>query len=180
MTTYFGLCDSAGNPTNTDANNTGGTEVDWNGTQTFTCPGSGSQTITEITADVHQGVGGAYNIRCAVYDSTGATRIAQGAAAVAVVGASDTWQGHVGQANISPNPATLTGGTNYILAVAANGDLTSAHTKNGTTGIGKFDGTDETGGFPASLPAGSTAGAVFAVRVGLADAGDVLMAQVCL
>src|SRR5258706_9798599 len=118
MATYFGLCDSSGNPSAAAAANSGGAETDWNGTQTYTCPGSGTQTIVEISADVKNVTN--YNIRLAVYDTSG-TLIAQGTAAVAVTGAADSWQGHLAQANITPNPATLTGGGNYLVVVITTG-----------------------------------------------------------
>ncbi len=175
--TYFGLCDAAGNPTGAAAANTGGAETDWNSNQVYTCPGSGTQVIQEISADVKNVTN--YNIRLAVYNVSGTTLIAQGTAAVAVVGASDSWQGHLVAANITPNPANLTGGTNYIIAITSSGDTQTNHAVTG--GTDKFDATDNTGGFPANLPAGSAASALLPVRVGVQTAsGDTLMAQACM
>lgn len=170
MATYFGLCDSAGNPSGAAAANTGGAETDWNGTQAYTCPGSGSQTIVEISADVKNVTN--YNIRLAIYDTAGTTLIAQGTAAVAVSGAADSWQGHLTQANITPNPASLTGGTNYLIVVSASGDMQTNHALSGASGIGQFAAADETAGYPASLPAGTGVSIVFPVRVGVSAAGD--------
>src|SRR5260370_29470690 len=113
-TTYFGLCDSAGNPTGAAASNTGGAETDWNDSGTvWTCPGSGTQVVQEITADVKNVTN--YNIRLAIFNTAGTTKIAEGTAAVAVTGAADSWQGHIGQGNITPHPANLVVGTNYII-----------------------------------------------------------------
>src|SRR5256885_12460690 len=128
MTTYFGLCDSAGNPSNSTAGNTGAAETDWNQAIIYTCPGSGTQVIQEITADLKNVTN--YNIRLAVFDTAGTTKLAEGTAAVAVVGASDSWHGHIGQANITPNPANLTGGTNYIIALTSSGDSQTNHASN--------------------------------------------------
>src|SRR5258708_5241735 len=164
-TTYFGLCDSAGNPTGAAAGNTGGAETDWNGTQTYTCPGSGSQTIVEISADLKNVTN--YNVRLAIYNTAGMTLIAQGTAAVAVSGAADSWQGHIGQANITPNPVTLTGGTNYLIVVSASGDMQTDHAVTGASGVGVFASVDETAGYPANLPASSNTTLLFPVRVGV-------------
>jgi hypothetical protein len=180
MTTYFGLCDSAGNPTGSATDSTGGgTATLWNNTavDVFTCPGSGSQTVNEITADLNI-TGAAANALCAIYSSDGATVIAQGAAAVTIVGATDTWQGHVGQANITPNPATLTGGTSYILAVTCSaGSIGTTH-GDATTNSAKFDTVDRTAGFSGALPAGTTSQPAWPVRAGVvAASSDTLQAQ---
>jgi hypothetical protein len=174
MTTYFGLCDSSGVATGSASDNNGGNAATvWNNTavKVFTCPGSGSQTINEITSDLKL-ISGTDNVRCAVYSSDGSTLIAQGSAAVALSGASDSWQGHIGQANITPNPATLTGGTSYILVVSTNGTSGTAGTDHAdsTANSMKFDTTDRTTGYSGALPAGTTANPIWPVRVGLADA----------
>lgn len=171
-TTYFGLCDSAGNPTGSATDSTGGGAASlWNNTavDAFTCPGSGSQTVNEITADINISTG-AVNMRCAIYSSDGLTLIAQGAAAVAISGAADSWQGHIGQANITPNPATLTGGTSYILVVTVSAGGGTTHA-DATANSAKFDLVDRTGGFPASLPAGTVGSPAWPVRVGVVATG---------
>lgn len=180
MTTYFGLCDSAGNPTGSATDSSGGSAASlWNNTavDVFTCPGSGSQTVNEITADINIASSGA-NVRCAIYDSTGATLIAQGSAAIAISGTVDSWQGHIGQANITPNPATLTGGTSYILIVSnsAGGAVGTTH-GDVTTNSAKFDLTDRTGGYSGALPAGTISNPLWPVRVGIISATDTLQAQ---
>lgn len=168
MSTFFGLCDAAGVATGAASDNNGGSGVRvWNNTavEVFTCPGAGSQNIAEISADVHLSSGSA-NIRCAIYSSDGNTLIAQGTAAVALSGATDAWQGHVGAANITPNPATLTGGTSYILVASASGGSGTTATDHGdaTANSLKFDGTDSTGGYGATLPAGTTGSPMWPVR----------------
>ena len=165
MATYFGLCDSSGNPTGAAGLNTGAAETDWNVNQIYTCPGSGTQVIQEITCDCKNVTN--YNIRLAVYNTAGTTLIAQGTAAVAVTGATDSWQGHIGQANITPNPANLTGGTNYLIVVSGSGDIQTNHAVSGASGDGSFAAVDETGGYPASLPAGTATTGLFPVRVGV-------------
>lgn len=154
MPTYFGLCDSAGNPSYSVTDNTGGSYYIWSlGTEAeFTCPGSGNQVIKELSAMVHVN-SVSVNMRCAIYSADGSTLIAQGAAEVAVAGASDTWQGHLTQASITPNPATVVGGTKYILSCAFSRDAGTSHC-NGNN-VGKYASGDKTGGFTAPLPAGS-------------------------
>lgn len=172
MTTFFGACDAAGNPTGATSSGTGSAETDWNNTQVFTCPGSGPQTVSELSAFIK--VVGAYNFRLAIYDAAGTTLLAQGTAAVAASGAADNWQGHLTQANITPNPVTLTGGTNYILAITSNGDIESDHWITGASGVGRFVGTDFTAGFTnGSLGSPSAATLVPPIRVGLAATSSV-------
>lgn len=168
MTTFFGACTSSGTATGTTASGTGGAETDWNNSTTFICPGTGSQTVTEITAFIKNVT--AYNFRLAIYSSTQTTLIAQGTSAVAATGANDNWQGHVGQASITPNPTTLTGGMGYVLAITSNGDTESDHWLSGASGFGRFVSTDFTGGFTnGSLGSPSAATLVPPIRVGLAD-----------
>lgn len=173
MTTYFGLCDSAGNPTGAASDNNGGSGVSvWNNisVKTFTCSGTGAQTVTEISSDVHLSSGSA-NGRCAIYSNDGSTLIAQGAAAFALAGAADTWQGHVGQGNITPNPATLTGGTSYVLIASFSGGSGTTNTDHAdaTANSLSFDGTDRSTGYSGALPAGTQGSPLWPVRVGLAD-----------
>jgi len=174
MATFFGLCDASGNPTGSASDNNGGSGVSvWNNTavEVFTCPGAGSQTLSEISADVHLSSGTA-NIRCAVYSSDGSTLIAQGTAAVALSGAVDSWQGHTSQATITPNPATLTGGTTYILIASASGGsgTTATDHADSTANSLKFDGTDRTGGYAGALPAGTTGNPMWPVRAAVTAA----------
>lgn len=169
MTTYFGACDAAGNPTGATSSGTGSAETDWNNTTTFTCPGSGAQTVTEISAFIK--VVGAYNFRLAIFNAAQNSLIAQGTGAIAASGAADNWQGHMNQAAITPNPVTLTGGTTYTLAITGSGDIESDHWLTGASGTGRFVGTDFTAGFTnGSLGSPSAATLVPPVRVGLQDA----------
>jgi len=166
--TYFGLCDSAGNPTKSTSGNTGAAETDWNNAITFTCPGTGTQVVQEISADVKNVTN--YNIRLAVFNTAGTTKFAEGTAAVAVTGATDSWQGHMTAANITPNPANLTGGTNYVIAITSSGDTQSDHCSNVGGTDGNFNASDLTGGFGATLPSATASSLVFPVRVGVVAA----------
>ena len=164
--TFFGACDAAGNPTGATSSGTGGAETDWNNTTTFTCPGSGTQQVQEISAFIKRVT--AYNFRLAIFDAAQTTLLAQGTAAVAAAGASDNWQGHLTASNITPNPANLTGGTTYTLAITSSGDTESDHWLTGASGTGRFVSTDFTAGFTnASLGSPSAATLVPPVRVGV-------------
>jgi len=156
MSSYFGLCDAAGDPTEATALTNAAAGVVWignnPGTHVFTCPGAGNQTVTELSAMVHKDAG-APNLRLAVYNTAGNVKLCEGAAQVAIAGAADAWQGHMAQANISPNPVTLVGGTAYLIVVGF--DATTAATTHGdasnTSGVYGLD--DYTGGYPAALAA---------------------------
>jgi len=137
MATFFGLCDSSGNATGTLSTNTLTAETDFNfSSVAFLCPGSGTQVVSEITAMVHLNT--AYNIRCAIYNSSQTVLIAQGTAGVAVAGSSDSWQGHTSATLVTPNPTNLTGGTNYVLVVSGDGDTQTLHGSTVVSGQSEF------------------------------------------
>ena len=147
---YFGLCDSSGNPTQSSSDSATGPASEWNNNTylTFTCPGSGTQNILELSAMVHVG-SGSPNIRLAVYSSDYSTLIAQGTSEVVASGASDSWQGHMTAASVGN--ATLTGGTVYILVVSFDsGNLNTDHA-HADTSYGYYNVTDFTGGYSGSL-----------------------------
>ena len=175
MATFFGLCDSAGNPTGAASDNDGGTTVSvWNNiaVKTFQCPGTGTQVVKEISADIKL-ISGSSNMRCAIFSNDSGTLIAQGNSAVAVAGAADSWQGHLTQASITPNPATLTGGTNYVLVVSVSagpGTVGTDHADS-TANSFKFDNVDRSGGYGATLPAGTAGNPIWPVRVSVEQLG---------
>lgn len=164
--TYFGLVTSDGTITgdNTDDNTGTSAVAYWNGTQVWTCPGTGNQTVKEIS--VYAKYKGASNVLIGIYSEDGLTKIAEGTAQVAVVGASYSWQGHMTQASITPNPVNLVGGTNYKIFAAADGDH-YMRAKSGASGIGRYKLTDYTAGLPAAIPTSSANTLVQALRVGV-------------
>jgi hypothetical protein len=117
--TYFGLCDPSGNPSHSgeDSNSGAGFAYFFNNPtyHTFTCPGSGSMVLKELSVMMR---GSSANARCAVFSADRSTLIAQGASAVAISGSIDSWQGHLSQSAITPNPVSLVGGSTYVLVVA--------------------------------------------------------------
>lgn len=121
----------------------------------FTCPGSGNQIVKELSAYLYYGT--AANVRLAIYNSAGNSLICQGTAKVNCAEASKTWQGHMTQESITPNPATLTGGTDYILIF----NIDATHNCRSDTDAGQTlqspadpDLTYYDDGFPASIPIG--------------------------
>ncbi len=148
MPTYFGNTDTSG-----ISDITMGTCVDWNGSQVFTCPGSGNQTIKELSAYVKKDTNGG-NMRMAVYSLDGSTKIVEGTAEVAVTDTNYGWVGHLIQSDMTPNPATLVGGTDYKIAITSDGGSNNMLIgyKAGASGVCVYRGYDYTGGFPATLP----------------------------
>lgn len=161
MTTYFGL-----DPTGS-SDNSGGNASIWNISLVLTCPGVGDQEIQELSAYVDNNGAGTPHIRVAIYSADGATRIAQGAAEVTAPGVR-AWTGHLTPADITPNPATLVGGTSYVLVVTMDGDVGS---EKSTGTDGNYDLVDYTGGFPATWTIGVAGGSSWCVRCGVDPAG---------
>ena len=153
----------------------------------FTCPGSGSQNIQELSVFCHAN-GTNAQVRLGIYNSTGTTLIAEGTSAVALTGSSLAWQGHMSQAAVKAaggaSPGVLVGGTNYILAAAfstANGNGVLGMTTGGTSDNYKLQ--DSSGGMPASLPSpDGAAGYRSAIRASVdpAAAPADLMGQICM
>jgi hypothetical protein len=147
---YFGYPASGADPsTPSYDSNEGGTY--WiNKNLTFTCPGSGTQTVKELSCYCKYAVSASSSIRLAVYTSDRATLICQGSAAVLIDQAAAGWYGHLTQASITPNPATLTGGTAYVIAVSVDTGYCDLAYEAGNSGDEGYGTTDYTGGFPAT------------------------------
>lgn len=137
----------------------------------YTCPGSGSRTVEELTAYIKQGLG-ASNFRLALY-TTALARVCQGAAELQPTG-SYGWQGHIGQANISPNPVTITGGVQYFIAITYDGSGSAYQTiylEIGASGDASYINTDYTAGFPDPLGAGTDTTPKYNLRCGVQEVG---------
>lgn len=165
---YFGECNSSGDPTgsasNSDTSRTYGTA--------YTCPGTGSRTVLELSAYMSQLAAGG-NIRLGIYTANGATLLAQGTS-VANLDGTEAWRGHMTQDALSVNPLTLTGGTQYLLVVTIDGSYGAATTKGRTAGanVSYRDTTDRTGGLPASLSAPDDSTWVYPIRCKLGVASQ--------
>ena len=134
----------------------------------FTCPGSGNQQVTELSFHGYL-VAGAPNIRLALYNTSDAL-LCQGSAEVPVAGASGSWQGHIGAANITPNPCIITGGVQYDIAVSWDCDASNtlrAYYVVGSSGDYTYLAVDYTGGFPDPLADATDGGSRWAIRCGV-------------
>lgn len=172
---YFGACDIDGFDTDTDSHDTtGGAVAVWNGSQTWTCPGSGSRTVKKLEALVSAQDGVTGHIRLAIF--VGTTKVCAGTAEITIVGRGGesgvdgtpyTWQGHTDSDLTWYNGYTsLTGGTNYVLFMAADANVLM-RAKAGSSGIAKYDVTDYTGTMPTTLPTGTANTYLQSIRVGL-------------
>ena len=182
MPSYFGQQTQ----TFTDAVNSGG--ILYETVATFACPGSGNQNIQELSAYIDRNAV-TVSIRLGVYDSTGATLIAEGTAAQALAGAGLAWQGHMTQADVKAaggvSPGVLVGGVSYILGLAfgsAGGSANLGYTTGGSADNYKV--TDYTGGMPEPLPTpDGSAGYRSCVRCGVDPAAPPvtnIMGQICM
>ena len=158
-------------------NNTDGTtstsitdRIYWNNAELsgFTCPGSGSQSVLEL--GVRCSASGAANIRLAIY-STAGNLLMQGNAEMA---APDTagWISHTSFVDYAGDPIispTLTGGTNYILALTTDDEI-AVRRDAGVTGDWHWYSGDETGGFAATLHSANDTSGLYCVRCGVEPA----------
>ena len=120
----------------------------------FTCPGSGNQVVKELSIYAKSAGGTPGNIQVAIFDSSH-NLLGQGVAEVTVDSTIAAWVGHLTQADITPNPLTIVGGTQYDLAFAQDSNDVQYNYTTGSAGDYTYGTTDYTGGFPATLNDGS-------------------------
>ena len=90
--------------------------TDGNKNQVFTCPGVGSVQVLELSLFSRTTVDTVGQIfRLAIYSEDRSTLICEGSSIITVSSDVAAWNGHVGAANLVPNPVSLVGGTNYTL-----------------------------------------------------------------
>jgi hypothetical protein len=147
----------------------------WYWGTSFTCPGSGSVLINELSADVKL-ISGSGNIRIGIYDTSG-DLVAQGTAEVAVTGSSYSWQGHMTAA--ACGNVSLTGGQSYKLALAndepAYGPSVGIrYLADQPSGYIRYKQlTDYTGGLPATIGlTDNTWGGCWNIRCGVETGGS--------
>ena len=162
MSAYFGACDSAGVASGSGSNN----DISLCFWHTYTCPGSGSQTLQTLGAYCHKESGGNSSVRVGIYNSAGTTLIAQTSGMVMTV--DDTVDSWLEEA-VS---ATLTGGTDYIIAWAAHPGVSvyCGHVDE-TRSYADLKAIDYSAGLPSSLPAPDGAYRMYAVRAKVEAAG---------
>jgi hypothetical protein len=168
MPTYFGQCDSSGNAIGSaDDSSFGVAILLWYASKTFVCPGSGPQVISDLSGYVRNTAGSPL-IRVGIYSVAGAL-IASGSSQVAVSSGSYAWVGHQTATAISPNPATLTGGTAYRLALYfdSTGTCDIQAQPGGSSGDTGYDGNSYATALPGTLPAGTSFADWFVIRCGV-------------
>lgn len=171
MLTYFGVCDSDGDTIGNTSDNNSGDIIFWNdgNSLVFTCPGTGNQVVKEISAHILASDVGSL-VRCAIYSADGNTKICEGSAG-ASIGLTGAWCGHLTQADITPNPTTLVGGTTYRITFAQQGNGNGVYTETAVSGGGLYKWVDYvTGGWPSALPAQDGTGYMWPVRCGVESA----------
>jgi hypothetical protein len=160
LATYFG------NQTESNTTAIGAVVMIWMPyTGSFTCPGSGNQVVKELSSKV----GTTGNIRLCIYNAGSPfAKKVEGTGEVAVSGGTTTWQGHMTQASMTPNPATLTGGANYILAMASDNSSTVISYNASPTYDTDLNFADYTGGLPSAPPSSDgQSGSDFLIRCGV-------------
>lgn len=153
MATHFGADDST--PDNIDFLASRGYSY-WRSSG-YTCPGSGNQTVKELsTYCVLQS--GSANIRLAIYSGT--TLVGYGTDQVPTTTTAG-WQGHLSEATVQAvggGSCTLTGGSTYILVLSDDQAalyLYYGYNNSVTNGV-TLHSAEWTGGFPSTLPSPDT------------------------
>ena len=177
MPTYFGQCDSSGNPSG-DTDDYLNIHWECYTGKSFVCPGSGTQTVKDLSGYVKINAS-TPNIRLVIYDNAG-NKVCEGSGQVALSGASYSWQGHLTQASITPNPTTLTGGASYRIGICSDANQTGIYAQSGgSSSDSDYGAVDYTGGWPATIPGNE--GSVYwqCLRVGV-DAATATIDQLAV
>jgi hypothetical protein len=133
----------------------------------YACPGSGNQTVVELSF-----LYGSGKLLIGIYNSSGTTLICSGTASVSVTGSSLSWQGHLGAANITPNPATLVGGTSYLIVAAYGGSISIHYGYDSPGGNPAWYSNADytTSGLPASISPTGNNSELVCIRCGVTPA----------
>jgi hypothetical protein len=125
----------------------------------LTCPGTGKQSVKSLDAYVVNN-GDPANIRLALYTPDG-TFVCQGASQVSVTAVAYDWAwfGHTTFVDAAGGPISdpqIDGGSDYLIAVSADGPIISYRISSCASG-GMMKDLDSTPGFPSPLGTGYTA-----------------------
>ncbi len=131
----------------------------------YTCPGTGSQKVVNLSVWAKTRSAPHGNIRLALYDS-GGNLVIQGAAEVLVDSADAAWVGHDFDGSV-----TITGGSSYYIGFTEDSLLTFIHCAypGGTQCYGDY--VDYTGGFPDPWDISATETLLISVRCGVEAVG---------
>lgn len=165
---YFGRCNEDGSLlSGYGADFYGDTSGYYNMGVTFTCPGDGDMTVVSLGLYCRMKSGESTgDFRIAIYDAGTETQdlLCQGTAAVTPTTTAG-WFEHV-----AVSECTLTGGTDYHLYFSRDSANIEAAYKVGSAGDYGSNGTDRTGGFPATYYFDGSSSINYAVRCGVEGA----------
>lgn len=165
--TYFGECDSSGNFTGTAGFNDA--SILW--WRTHTCPGSGTQNVTDCAIyGIRRDAGtGACSTKLAIYTSDGNTKLIEsGTGPLNNTGTSEGWA----EMTLS---GSLTGGTSYIIACwagnASDGNVGILSTKCSLNTMLYIYNNTYGSGMPSTISGGDTWDGPYPYRVGTEPSG---------
>jgi hypothetical protein len=137
----------------------------------YTCPGSGNQTIQELSSYVKSNGGTAGYIRTGIYNADGSTLLCSSESLI-VDSTSPSWIGTTSPASTSPANYNLVGGTKYILAQHwSSPDVLIAY-DGWSDYYNTYEARSYASGFPASLAAGVELALRMCIRCGVDPAAS--------
>jgi hypothetical protein len=131
----------------------------------YTCPGSGNQTIKELSAYVHYGSVSTYHIAVAAYSAAGALLCKS--PSTVVDNPAYAWKGVTDPAQTSPANYNLTGGVQYCLAALIENNDTHFGYDTATGNNVEAASSAYGSGPPATLPSGTPGTEKYCIRCGV-------------
>lgn len=134
----------------------------------FTCPGTGSRSLTELALYCKSNGGTPGHILVAIYD-TSLNLIAEGSTELTVSSTTAGWVTHSAFVDPAGSPSTpsLTGGTDYVLVFTTDSTDITLYYTNGTSGDTRYALTDYTAGFPDTIATGTSFTRRYPIRAGV-------------
>lgn len=138
----------------------------------FTCPGSGTQVVQEISAltAVSSGTG---QFRMAIYNSSN-SKVCEGTGLVSITNTTRAWNGHMSPSAITPNPANLTGGATYKIALYDHTSVLRIYYTSVASTI-TYGANDYSAGFPSTLAEGTSSAERVCIRASVDPAAAGLL-----
>jgi hypothetical protein len=146
----------------------------------FTSPGSGATTwtVVELSGYIRSRGGISGRVRLGLYDAAGTTLVCEGTNYLSIANTETdyAWKGHIGVETVKAaggvSPCTITGGTVYKIGITFNNTALEHYRVSGaTSGFWTYDGTDNTAGMPAAIPADSASTYYYTTRCGVVQVG---------
>lgn len=122
-------------------------------------------TVVELSG-YFKTTGAAGNVRLALYNVEGTSKICEGSAEVSVTSGTYSWVGHT--AGGLTGSCTVSSATNYTISATSDDVAVNLEYISGkTSGDFGYRAEDYTGGFPVSVASGTASSAWFKMRVGV-------------